>query len=312
MSNVSDKTLQSLVNTLEIEGMELTLKSFNIPKDTMARYLRKAKARDIQPTTTWGSAPRVFVFDIETLPLEVFSWGLNKQFIGHDNIIKEWCVLSWAGKWLMGDEIFGDVLTPEECINRDDKRIVESVWNIIDQADILIGHNGRRFDIRKLNARFIWHDLQPPSPFEMIDTYKDAVAQFAFTSFKQDYLTKFFDLQHKLETNFQLWVDCANGVQSEIDKMYEYNRHDVMGLEELYLKLCPWMTRHPSMNLYYSDMQEERCPRCGSIDTEKMGKLYHTTAGAYQTFRCVECKGLSRLGKNQIKHSSKKKRITSR
>jgi hypothetical protein len=309
---ITDEKLQSIMNAVEVDGIELTQSKLGLSSDSLKRYLRKAKERNISPTTTWGSAPKVLVFDIETLPLEVFSWGLNKQFISHDNIIKEWCVLSWSAKWLMGDEIFGDCLTSDEAVNRDDERIINSVWDAIDQADVLVAHNGRRFDIRKLNARFIWHELQPPSPFEMIDTYKDSVAQFAFTSFKQDYMTKFFKLNEKLDTDFKLWIRCANGEQEALDKMYKYNRHDVMGLEDLYLKLRPWMTRHPSMNLYYDDMQDERCPRCGSVDTEPINKKYHTMAGTYQTYRCGNCGGLARLGKNGTRKPSKKLRITAR
>ena len=35
------------------------------------------------------------------------------------------------------------------------KRVLKSIWNLLDEADIVIGHNGDRFDLRKLRWRFI-------------------------------------------------------------------------------------------------------------------------------------------------------------
>ena len=33
--------------------------------------------------------PKILLFDIETSPMEVYVWGLYKQFISHNNIIKD-------------------------------------------------------------------------------------------------------------------------------------------------------------------------------------------------------------------------------
>ena len=49
--------------------------------------------------------PKILLFDIETSLMEVYVWGLYKQFISHNNIIKDkdgnektWFVISWAAK----------------------------------------------------------------------------------------------------------------------------------------------------------------------------------------------------------------------
>ena len=34
----------------------------------------------------------------------------------------------------------GDVLTPEEIVKEDDCRIVKSLWNLINEADIVVAH----------------------------------------------------------------------------------------------------------------------------------------------------------------------------
>ena len=34
-----------------------------------------------------------------------------------------------------------DCLTPKESLKRDDKRILRSVWKLMEKADVIIGHN---------------------------------------------------------------------------------------------------------------------------------------------------------------------------
>ena len=238
--------------------------------------------------------PKILLFDIETSLMEVYVWGLYKQFIPHTNIIKDqngnektWYVLSWAAKWLFDDQIQSDIVTPKEAVARNDKRILESIWKLLDEADIVIGHNGDRFDIRKLNARFIDNEMIPPSPYRTIDTLKVARREFAFVSYKQDFLTKHFKLEQKLSTEFQLWVDCMHGNQARLDEMQEYNRHDVMGLEEVYLKLRPYIKNHPNLGVL---MDMDVCPNCGCEHIDETESIYFTTANQFPVYRCQGCK----------------------
>jgi DNA polymerase elongation subunit (family B) len=238
--------------------------------------------------------PRILLFDIETAPMEVYVWGLYKQRIPHTNIIKDengreksWFVLSWAAKWLFDTRVQSDTVTPDEAVNRDDSRILKSIWTLLDQADIVIAHNGDRFDIRKLNARFIDNEMNPPSPYRSIDTLKVARKEFAFVSYKQDFLTKHFKLPQKLDTEFQLWIDCIHGDDSALKRMARYNRHDVMGLEAVYLKLRPFMKNHPNLGIL---MDADVCPNCGCSHMEETDSVYLTSAGKYPVFRCSGCK----------------------
>ena len=193
--------------------------------------------------------PKILLFDVETSFYHFVGWGTYKQYIQHYQITEHQYIISWAAKWLYDDNVQSDVVTSEESKNRDDKRILKSIWKLLDEADIVIGHNGDRFDIRKLRWRFISEDMQPPSPFRIIDTLKIARREFFAPSYKQDFLTKYFHLQNKIETNFQLWKDCEAGIPEKLEEMVEYNRHDVMGLEELYLKIRPYIHNHPNLGV---------------------------------------------------------------
>ncbi len=248
--------------------------------------------------------PKILLFDIETALMEVYVWGLYKQRIPHTNIIKDkdgseksWFVLSWAAKWLFDDNVQSDTVTPSESKSRNDKRILKSIWKLLDEAEIVIGHNLDRFDIRKLNARFIDNDIKPPSPFRSIDTLKVARKEFAFVSYKQDFLTKHFELENKLKTEFQLWVDCMQGSQARLDEMAKYNRHDVMGLEQVYLKLRPYIKNHPNLGVLV-DM--DVCPTCGCEYLDETDSVYFTTANKFPVYRCQGCKTPYIRGKKNV------------
>lgn len=223
--------------------------------------------------------------------MEVLVWGLYKQRISHENVLKEWAMLSWAAKWLFDDTVMSGVVSSVAAINRDDSEIIQEIWDLLNEADIIIAHNAAKFDVRKLNARFITNHLPPPLPYQVIDTLKVSQRHFAFSSHKLDFLTKMMGLSQKLETNYGLWKRCVAGDSKALDEMVTYNRSDVVALEELYVNLRPWIKSHPNMGLYY-DKFEACCPNCGSTNIDWLG-LYTTPAGQYQAFRC-KCGAIGR------------------
>ncbi len=237
--------------------------------------------------------PKILFLDIETTPIAVWVWSIGKQYVYPQNIIKDnnnkaidWYVLSWSAKWLYDDKILSDVLTPKEAKERNDKRIIKSVWKLLNEADIVVAHNGDKFDLKKLKARFLSNGFVPPMPYKTIDTLKVARKEFALTSNKQDYITKFLGLEQKLETDFQLWVDCMNGDRKALKEMEEYNKHDIMGLEQMYLKLRPYIKNHPNIAVM---MDKNVCSVCGSDSIKKHKKKYYTGASAYDVYYCTSC-----------------------
>ena len=230
---------------------------------------------------------KILLFDIETSLMKVFVWGLYKQFIPHTNIIEDWYVISWAAKWLYDDEIQSDVLTSKEARNRNDSRVLESMWKLLNEADIVIAHNGDRFDLRKLNWRFINNEMDPPTPYRSIDTLKIARKEFAAPSYKLDFLTKNFGLHTKLTTDFQLWVDCMEGDKDRLSVMKTYNEQDVIALEDVYLKIRPYIKNHPNLGVL-SDM--DVCTNCGSERMEETDSVYLTSSNKFIVYRCNGCR----------------------
>lgn len=239
---------------------------------------------------------RVLVLDIETAPLLANIWGIWNQNINLEAIHSDWFMLTWAAKWLFEKKVYSARVTPKEAIANDDKRIVKSLIEMLNQADVIITHNGGRFDLPRINTRAIIHRIPPPLPYLSIDTLKVAKREFAFTSNKLDYINKMLKLPQKEETNMQLWRDCFVGKEAGLKKMEKYNINDVIIHEQTYLVMRPYIKSHPNMGLHIID-DAEHCPSCGSSDIMNTGKAYQTALNTYETFRCRNCSSIGRRRK---------------
>lgn len=236
---------------------------------------------------------KILLFDIETLPIHVRVWSLGgNDWISPKNIIKDWCVLSWAAKWLYDDEVMGDALTPNQAITRDDKQLILPMLDLLNEADMVVSHNGNKFDHKKLNTRLLISGFSPPSYYKTIDTLQVARSNFAFSSNKLDYINEQLGIHQKSETDYDLWVKCDDGDRVAIQKMLDYNINDVAILEELYVKLRPWISNHPSMASYV-DKDTDMCV-CGSTDVEYTAGWYRTNVNRYKGWRCKNCGKIGR------------------
>lgn len=251
-----------------------------------------------------NTSAKVLILDIETAPIRGYMWGIWNQNIQPDNITSDWFCLTWAAKWLFEDKVYSAKLTSKEAVNEDDSRIILGIWKLVNEADIVIAHNGQKFDMPKLNSRFIINKLHPPLPYQQIDTLLHIRRQFGFTSNKLDYVNKLLNLPRKKENSgMPLWIGCCNGDTKCLKEMLDYNIEDVRILEETYLRIRAWIKPHPNMGLFILDETESRCPSCGSNDLSSEGKEYKTTANSYEQFRCNNCGsvGRKRLGNLTIK-----------
>jgi hypothetical protein len=188
--------------------------------------------------------PKVLIMDIETAPMLAYVWGLKDQNIGLNQLKSDWYVLAWAAKWLGEKKVhYMDLSkTPDQPV---DLRLLYGIWQLLNEADVVITQFGSGFDGPRLNARFIMNGLQPPKPYRHLDTYRIAKRVADFTSNKLEYLTeklctKYKKLSHKKFPGMNLWTECLKGNKQAWAEMKKYNIHDVLSTEELYLKLQKW------------------------------------------------------------------------
>lgn len=273
----------------KLSGMFKVSREMIYDARNIARNRRYVKNTDI---------PRILLFDIETAPMMAFVWKLWKENVGLPQIVSDWFILCWSAKWLYSPDIITERLSSEEALAQNDGRIVKDLWELVNKADIVIAYNGVAFDIPKINSRFLVHGLPPTKPYFSVDPCLVAKKQFGFSSNKLDALAQHFGIPLKLDTDFDLWRKCYNGDEKSLEYMATYNKRDVEILEEVYLRMRPWIKGHPNIgNILSSD--KPSCSICGSSNLIKLeGEYYYTSVGKYELFKCVDCGAISRGRKN--------------
>lgn len=243
------------------------------------------------------TAPRIVTLDIETSPILAYCWGLFKQFINPNQIVADWSILSFSYKWLDEKKVTHHNTGGRGVRKvRDDTPLLKKLWMVLDRADIVVAQNGKKFDVKKINARFIQNEMLPPSPYKVVDTLLEARSIAAFTSNKLAWLSDILTDQpkddHKEFPGFTLWTECLQDNPKAWAAMQQYNDIDIRGTEEVYLKLRPYIIGHPSVAAY-NDSEDIQCPKCGSKDVQRRG-ITVTQSGRYARMQCIGCGGWSR------------------
>jgi DNA polymerase elongation subunit (family B) len=237
------------------------------------------------------SKPRIAMFDIETAPSLGYFWGKlwETDII---EVYQPWYMLCFSWKWYGKDKIHTCALPDYKTFKKDkmdDRELIAAIWKVFDEADILVAHNGDRFDIRKTYARFAQLGMPPPSPAKQIDTYKEAKRWFDFESNRLNTIARLLGVGTKIATTgFALWKRIMTSNDTKAwGLMRRYNRQDVTLLEGVYKKLLPFMRNHPNLTVYDN---RPACPKCLSIHIQKRG--YHfSQRRKYQRYLCQACHG---------------------
>ena len=237
---------------------------------------------------------KVLILDLETAPKIAYVWKFWQENISPKQVLEHGHIMSFAAKWLHED--------PEKTVyfeNRkeNDKDIIEKLVYYLDQADIVVAHNGGRFDVPQVRARALVHGIKPFSPVKVVDTYRVAKTQFNFPSNSLEYLCNVLDLpvkkgQHKKFAGFTLWWECLKGNDEAWLELKEYNILDVIALEHLYLQMLPWMVNHPNVAVY-EEVENPTCPKCGGNHIQWRGYTYSNVA-KYHRYQCNDCGGWGR------------------
>src|SRR6267154_4517069 len=105
---------------------------------------------------------KILFLDIETAPS--LGWVWAKWQTNVIDFKSDWYVLSYAYKWAHEAVVHAVRLVDYPSYSRrpeNDKALMKDLWKLIDEADIIIAHNGDEFDLPKINTRFLTHGLKP-------------------------------------------------------------------------------------------------------------------------------------------------------
>lgn len=251
---------------------------------------------------------KTVILDIETCAIQAHVWGLWNQNVSLNMIQEDWRLLSFAAKELGDDRVtYLEARHPNQ-----ERKVLRAIWRILNEADIVVAHNGKKFDLKKINARLIASGFGPYSPVKVVDTLLEVRKVAAFTSNKLEYLTDILCTEKKLKHSkfpgFELWRECLAGNPEAWAEMREYNIQDIISLEELYVKLRPWIAAHPNLgNFQNNEDGSPVCPKCGGKHLHKRG-IQRTQVGQYQRYQCLDCGGWSR-GRKMLKTAEERKHI---
>lgn len=238
--------------------------------------------------------PKIVTIDIETSPLVAYSWGP----VWETNLIEcieEGQILSFSAKWFGGKQVtkgLPDYRGYKKGLI-DDKKIVTEIHKILEEADVVIGHNSNKFDLKYINSRFLKHKLPPPAPYKSVDTCTLARRYLKLPSYKLNDLGEYFELGKKVpHSGFDLWKRCMAGDPKAWATMLKYNKQDTKLTEDLYVKLRPYMKNHPNLGMFSEQVE---CPKCTSTHIQWRG-TYKTVASVFRRFQCQDCGAWGRDG----------------
>jgi|TARA_R110000823_G_scaffold313799_1_gene441835 predicted PolB exonuclease-like 3'-5' exonuclease len=181
---------------------------------------------------------RILIYDIETSPNIGWFWRAGyKLNVSPEQIIKERGIICISYKWLGQKQVYNLSWDNEQ----DDKFLTEQFIEILNEADLIVAHNGDNFDLKWIKTRAIKHGLNMLVNYPQFDTLKVAKKKFNFNSNRLDYITKFLGFEGKIKTDISLWTDIMlKKCPIAMEKMLTYCDEDVRQLEKVYNILSGW------------------------------------------------------------------------
>lgn len=231
---------------------------------------------------------KVLLTDIETSPAKVYAFGLFNQNLSLAQIIEPDRMLGFGFKW------YGEGKSPQfrSEFHHDRKTMLEQMSSLLDEADIVVGYNSRRFDIPWIRAELAREGIDQPSPFKQIDLYQVAKKNMRFISHKLDFVSQSLLGEQKLShTGFKLWADCLKGDSKAWGLMRRYCIQDVALLEPLLEALWQFTPQAVNMANFAPDDGERRCSHCGQENTLQSRGVERTAQSQYRRYWCNTNKG---------------------
>lgn len=221
---------------------------------------------------------KILTLDIETSPLVGYAWGeWDTNII---KVLEPTRMLCVAAKWTHEKK---PIFLSEYHDGRTE--MLPALWELMDEADVVVHYNGQSFDIKHINREFWLQGFLPYSPFKQIDLLLAVRKMFKFSSNKLDRVAEAKGIGNKIKhEGFSLWEKCLAGDAKAWDRMKQYNIQDVKLTEQLYHELLPWLPNHPNRHLY----GESGCPSCGSQHLQRRG-FARTAQRKFQQYQCQEC-----------------------
>lgn len=227
---------------------------------------------------------RILTFDIETAPMLGYFFQAKTRYITPDKVVDKGGMISFAAKWYDQRRVLF-----HSTFHDGYDGMLDALWNLISEADIVVGYNSQRFDVPKIRTAFLLAGYPPIRPFKQVDLLRTVRSQFAFPYNRLDEIAGALGVGRKTtHQGFGLWTDCMAGDPKAWALMKKYNMQDVRITEAVYDRLRGFLDGHPNLALWAGDEKNKICPNCASGDIVEAGTA-RTAQTAYGQYRCNGC-----------------------
>lgn len=237
-----------------------------LPKFALSKKEKEALLAGI------GHDPKILIWDIE-------ATGLNATF---------GTILCIGHKWL-GDKkpTVISILDGPKTHMLNDKGVVERFIKVFNEADYSVSWYGDRYDMPMVRSKLLVHRLPPPAPVRSLDLWKAVRYKFKLHNNRLAAWEQYLKTpHHKTAIDFDAWLQAAHGNKAAMAEVVDHCAKDVDTLEDVYLRLRPWLSEQPNR---WTITGQEGCPACGSQHIIRQG-YRSTITRVYQRFQCLDCR----------------------
>lgn len=238
---------------------------------------------------------KIVTFDLETI-WDINEWAREDRAFGMSN---------WHGRTMkaninsilsFGWQVHGEKATNvsvwdfpkrfKKSLN-DDYDVCKKAYDILHDADAIVTHNGKGFDLPFLRTRLKKNKLPAlPPKIVHIDTKEIASREYSLFSNRLSDLAEFLGVGAKISTSGKkLWTRIYQGDRDAMKEMDRYNIQDVKVTTLCALAMRDITTNWPNINIGNT---KQVCRACGGKHLEKRGFSYTATTKR-QRYVCLDC-----------------------
>lgn len=254
-----------------------------------------------------GVRNRILILDVERVMPEyrIRSWSRKyDRYLHYDQLVTDARTALVAWSWYDEDEIHAAAEWDKGGRNQFLKR----VHRVMEQADIIVTHNGANADEPWLLADFTiprkgapgahqFKRLPELPPWKTVDTLKTLRSKrYKGIDFKGlDAVCQIVGLPGKTDSYDYRVMDAAVAGDTEAqEQITSYCKGDVAAERFVYDWARPGMANHPHL-IVEGKGALLVCNRCGSAETLPNAKRWMANVQSYEMLRCSGCTGYRRL-----------------
>jgi RNase_H superfamily len=171
-------------------------------------------------------------------------------------------------------------------IHYSDKSLIKLSHDVLSEADMVVTFNGKNFDWKLQNTKFLMAGLKPVPAIAHVDLYQVARSNILIRPKSLKNLARVFKFKHqKTALDFNVWRRAAKGDPSSLRYIRDHCRADVLVTEEAYFLFRNNVRQHPRISGWGP------CRRCGADALERRGEAVTIYKGQQYRFQCRKCGG---------------------